>query len=719
MTARRPPRDPSPSSALASASDHTSLFAGFAPRVRLRLLLVCALVAAVAACIPFLQRRAQALPAGSVELVLSAGQPGAVQVFYDRGAGFNEADSVTASFAAGGPWLIPLDLPAGKVWRLRLDPTSRPDALVLHALRLRATATAAPMPLDLARLKPLQNIARVRLDTDGLRFDATSGDPGFLYVPDAPFRVRTEPPPGYYLGVITWIVAVAALFFLGVLALDRIAPRLAPATRLALWLCAALAVIGLTRLPGLGDPLLDWHSFRQTQTALTAQWFARDGVSLPAYPLPVLGRPWSAPMEFPTYQLAVASLHVGGMPLDLAARGFAFVTFLCACGLLAWLLLRRGCPVYVVAMAGLFAWLSPFALVWSRAALIEFTAVLLGLAYIAFALVIAERGFSAPRLAGLLLTGAAAALTKITSFTVFWPVVLLLAAHRLWLDRSAGADRALVRRLAGWSLALGVPLLAAVAWTHAADAVKARSPHTAWLMSHAMNSWNFGALSLRFDADAWFDVGERIHRFVLPWLWPFALAGLPGLFRLPARPALVALGLCGGALATVLVFFNLYRVHDYYLCAVALPVWLCAAAGLNALARRLPGPSVRLAVGLAVAAFLALASYNSSYVRNSYRDHSADEVFRFAAAVRARVGPEEELVIFGDDWNPRLPYYAERRALMVKVPVVTDDAAVAYVALHQVRNLVAALDAGDRLTALFPAARPVAAVGAYTLYRLP
>ena len=34
------------------------------------------------------------------------------------------------------------------------------------------------------------------------------------------------------------------------------------------------------RLPNLGSPLLGRHDFRQTQTMLTAYWFAQDGVTL-------------------------------------------------------------------------------------------------------------------------------------------------------------------------------------------------------------------------------------------------------------------------------------------------------------------------------------------------------------------------------------------------------------------------------------------------------
>src|SRR6185312_10632304 len=71
----------------------------------------------------------------------------------------------------------------------------------------------------------------------------------------------------------------------------------------ALLLCVALWV--MTR--AWQASLLDRFQFRQTQTALTTDWMQKDGFHF-AYPMPVFGPPWSAPMEFPLYQWFVAKL---------------------------------------------------------------------------------------------------------------------------------------------------------------------------------------------------------------------------------------------------------------------------------------------------------------------------------------------------------------------------------------------------------------------------
>ncbi len=59
---------------------------------------------------------------------------------------------------------------------------------------------------------------------------------------------------------------------------------------------------------------------RQTHTAITAYWLMRGSPWL-AYETPILGAPWSLPLEFPFYQLLVAKLAGWtGLSLDSIGR---------------------------------------------------------------------------------------------------------------------------------------------------------------------------------------------------------------------------------------------------------------------------------------------------------------------------------------------------------------------------------------------------------------
>jgi hypothetical protein len=49
------------------------------------------------------------------------------------------------------------------------------------------------------------------------------------------------------------------------------------------------------------QPILEFHGFRQTQTAITSYWMMQEGWQLD-YQTPVAGYPWAIPFEFPLIQ---------------------------------------------------------------------------------------------------------------------------------------------------------------------------------------------------------------------------------------------------------------------------------------------------------------------------------------------------------------------------------------------------------------------------------
>src|SRR6187402_3033294 len=68
--------------------------------------------------------------------------------------------------------------------------------------------------------------------------------------------------------------------------------------------------------------------FRQTQTAISALFILREDNYSLAYPTPVLGKPWSIPMEFPLYQWATVALSdTTGISLTVAGRTVSAVCF--------------------------------------------------------------------------------------------------------------------------------------------------------------------------------------------------------------------------------------------------------------------------------------------------------------------------------------------------------------------------------------------------------
>jgi hypothetical protein len=198
--------------------------------------------------------------------------------------------------------------------------------------------------------------------------------------------------------------------------------------------------------------------------------------------------------------------------------------------------------------------------------------------------------------------------------------------------------------------------------------VKEASTLGSALTSTALFEWNFGTLPDRFSQALWIGViwNRVITENVAGHLGVFVI--LAALAFAPRRRALILWGV-GLFLCFFMVFENLLFVHHYY--AVANAVYLCfaLAVGFGALIESRPRQTLLL-----VAALLAVIEVNLSFFLGGYlfEDESRgfddrDPVLRAAAFVRGHTPPSAPLLVYGDDWNSELPYYAERRALLVPV----------------------------------------------------
>ena len=105
-----------------------------------------------------------------------------------------------------------------------------------------------------------------------------------------------------------------------------------PSSREA-WL--ALAVFAACLGFHFRGALVGWQSrnlpgveYRQAQTAISAFYINQEDNFSLAYPTPVLGKPWSIPLEFPLYQWTVVSVsRVTGLSLTKAGRAVSLACF--------------------------------------------------------------------------------------------------------------------------------------------------------------------------------------------------------------------------------------------------------------------------------------------------------------------------------------------------------------------------------------------------------
>lgn len=427
------------------------------------------------------------------------------------------------------------------------------------------------------------------------------------------------------------------------------------------WKAAAFLIAALTLLhlgiatAGWRRPLVGQHAFRQTQTALTSYWMLR-GSPLLAYETPVFGPPWSIPFEFPLYQwLAARWSHLSGMALDQSGRTVSLAFFYTVPFIIVWLTRRLRLPVMTAVLFAVLYLTSPLYLFWSRAFLIETTAVAFSLAYFAAATAGVKTGRASLLFAAAIL-GSLAGLVKVTTFAGALAAVSLFGVVSIWRNRPAA--REIVRF---GLLALACPLVPAIWWVRFSDAVKIQNPlqHQA---SGDLWAWNFGQPSLRITRAFWSVLFH--HRFpdLLGDLWLPILIILLGAALYRRKIPVLAVAAAFGYWAPTLVFAPLHYIHSYYPCGTAAYLYV----GLAVLGGAL-WPSTRPKQLAFAALTVVLAAGNLAEYWRVYRPSVFPPPHPFIAAaqfVRAHTAPQDIILIYGSSWNSIIPYYGERRAIM-------------------------------------------------------
>jgi hypothetical protein len=450
---------------------------------------------------------------------------------------------------------------------------------------------------------------------------------------------------------------------LGLLAIFMVFVPPSSRSKLAVFfLVLAMAWHGWWVTRGWDIPGLSGHEFRQTQTAVTIRAIKEEGFRLD-YPTPILGKPWSIPFEFPTYQgLAAFVSNRTGLGLIESGRWVSLTMFYLAVPAFV-LLLRRGGFSPAAAVLGMIPILcAPVYLLYSRSLMIESTAWCASAWFLY--LLVCYRAKRAPwLLAATLIVGAIAAVTKATTWAVF------CLPWAFWFLRDAGQARK-----SGWrgmwplideAVLVGLPLLAVgCGWVWLTDQIKQMNPIGGFLTSSNLREFNFGTWAQHWDPQVWKSLWAHWNRAVMPW-WSFAASAVCVVFAPRGRRGLWALGVAVFFVAQFL-FINLYAIHDYYFYANAWAVCLGAGAVVGALwdanRRWFAGAAPALAL-LGVVCSGQYLAYRGEYFNTQTVPRGAS--FGLADAIRELTRPEDVIVMQAPDWSAILAYFSERRMLMI------------------------------------------------------
>ena len=130
------------------------------------------------------------------------------------------------------------------------------------------------------------------------------------------------------------------------------------------------------------------------------------------------------------------------------------------------------------------------------------------------------------------------------------------------------------------------------------------------------------------------------------------------------------------AVLPIVVFFNLYLIHDYYLVAVSPAIAMVQGVLVAYLLKPLAKPVVRRAFVVGVAAFtvVSLLATRSYFWGFAYADPGdTDAILAEAAEVDAHSQPTDLVMTEGRDWSPSVLYFARREGLAVPNWLGRDD----------------------------------------------
>jgi len=261
-------------------------------------------------------------------------------------------------------------------------------------------------------------------------------------------------------------------------------------------------------------------------------------------------------------------------------------------------------------------------------------------------------------------------LTKVTTFPAFAVLGGILVLGEGYAAWRAGLSFKRIRIVVVALLILAVPFIMGIAWTVYSDFIKMGNEIGAQMTSSNLVLFTFGTLDQRIGPQLWRDV-----------IWHRALRDIFGYAAVPAVALIAAtlirrqyvhaaLAAVAAFLVPFLVFTNLHMVHSYYQASNA--IFIVAAVGLG-MAALMSSKRVFVAL-IALVCLAGVAHSQVSFFRAQYAfllndpplySDSALTQLRIGQIVKSVTPPDTSLIVLGADWSGLIPYYAERKSMVI------------------------------------------------------
>jgi len=414
---------------------------------------------------------------------------------------------------------------------------------------------------------------------------------------------------------------------------------------------AWIGLFFLIRLPNVSTGLSDLFEFRQTQTAWGIREVVRHGVNFFHLQLPVLGKPFEVPFEFPVFQnIAGLISRVFSLPPSTGGRLTSLIFYCLSLAMLVRLSNEILTKKYLNLLLPILM-VTPYALEWSDACLIESTTTFFMLA----GLWGLNRFVTTDRYFYLTIAFLGIGLAAIIKITTVFPSVIF---YLYFFIKRSKKQYTLSRKLPA-IIILFLCLIPALLWTKFADSVKSESIWTNWLTSQNLTTWNFGTPESRWVFKNWEALFGRlfiIGNLLIVWSIYTILFKKLKSFEMWALALAVA--------APPLIYFNLYVVHDYYYIAIIFGLIFFLAYLFEVVSKNSKKGLQKSYATLAIVA--VLVSWIFQLPNRNYQNvlrMPRNEIPALSSIISQNSNPTDEILVIGCDWDPTILYYADRKGI--------------------------------------------------------
>ena len=426
----------------------------------------------------------------------------------------------------------------------------------------------------------------------------------------------------------------------------------------------------------INQPLVDIHDFRQTQTALTTFFLNPvDLQTLLNYETPVFGKPWSIPMEFPTYQFL--AFHMQSLTLFDLDKSGRLVSLLF--GVLVILPVIGIMRIFKINDKGIFSFIllyltSGIYLYWNRTFMIESTSLFFSILTIYLYLLI-RNDFTTLKYNRIHLTNTlllnsslffSLTISLLTKPTTSLPVLSLIGLDIIYtvftafISRRHPVHEVITLNFVLKSIAVLSSIFLLFAWINYADSLKEMNEIGIDLTSQNLRAWNYGTIEQRFSKDLWLDVViDRMFTYIgfLPALL-LLFSGVRSKSMSNSQRIFVFLNLYLTFLP-LLVFTNLHIRHNYYQSANQIYLLISLATCFSVIRTKTYFNSITLLITLFVIG--SYVHFYNAYYKYAYIE--TNEQLEIGEIINTNTTSDSAIMIFGADWNPAIAYHSKRKAL--------------------------------------------------------